>query len=83
MLIQGGSSFNALVRAMKQELIDSGSAAKDPALLFEIDKVCRLEIEEGNSSISCMHTHPLWAWQQYNLPPASLAQLPPPLLSCA
>ena len=39
MLVKGGSSFNALVRAMKQDLIDSGTAAKDPALLYEIDKV--------------------------------------------
>jgi hypothetical protein len=37
--VKGGSSFNALVRAMKQDLIDNGTAAKDPALLYEIDKV--------------------------------------------
>lgn len=39
LLVKGGSSFNALIRAMKQDLIDSGTAAKDPALLYEIDKV--------------------------------------------
>jgi hypothetical protein len=39
LLVKGGSSFNALVRAMKQDLIDNGTAAKDPALLYEIDKV--------------------------------------------
>ncbi|WIA12641.1 hypothetical protein OEZ85_006293 [Tetradesmus obliquus] len=38
LLVKGGSSFNALVRAMKQDLIDNGTAAKDPALLYEIDK---------------------------------------------
>lgn len=37
--MKGGSSFNALVRAMKQDLVESGTAAKDPALLYEIDKV--------------------------------------------
>jgi hypothetical protein len=39
MLVKGGSSFNALVRAMKQDLIESGSAQRSPALLYEIDKV--------------------------------------------
>jgi hypothetical protein len=39
LLVKGGSSFNALVRALKQDLIDSGTAAKDPALLYQIDKV--------------------------------------------
>jgi hypothetical protein len=39
LLVKGGSSFNALVRAMKQDLVESGTAAKDPALIYEIDKV--------------------------------------------
>jgi hypothetical protein len=39
LLVKGGSSFNALVRAMKQDLIDSGTAAEDPAILYQIDKV--------------------------------------------
>jgi hypothetical protein len=42
MLIKGGSSFNALVRAMKQDLVDGSkgaSARADPNLLYEIDKV--------------------------------------------
>ena len=39
LLVKGGSSFNALVRAMKQDLVENGTAAKDPALLYEIDKV--------------------------------------------
>lgn len=42
MLVKGGSSFNALVRAMKQDLIDGGAGAKAPALLYEIDKVCNV-----------------------------------------
>lgn len=37
--MKGGSSFNALVRAMKQDLVENGTVAKDPALLYEIDKV--------------------------------------------
>jgi hypothetical protein len=52
LLVKGGSSFNALVRAMKQDLIDSGTAAKDPALLYQIDKVgcCRWPALSGNNS---------------------------------
>eukprot|EP00878_Enallax_costatus_P033717 GHUV01037269.1.p1 GENE.GHUV01037269.1~~GHUV01037269.1.p1 ORF type:complete len:413 (+),score=115.75 GHUV01037269.1:321-1559(+) len=42
LLVKGGSSFNALVRAMKQDLVENGTAAKDPALLYEIDKVSSL-----------------------------------------
>ncbi|KAF8067176.1 hypothetical protein HT031_002223 [Scenedesmus sp. PABB004] len=39
LLVKGGSSFNALVRAMKQDLLDSGAAARDPALAYEVDKL--------------------------------------------
>ncbi|KAI8467365.1 MAG: hypothetical protein J3K34DRAFT_395113 [Monoraphidium minutum] len=39
MLVKGGSSFNALVRAMKQDLLESGAAQRSPALLYEIDKL--------------------------------------------
>lgn len=42
MLIKGGSSFNALVRAMKQDLVEggpTGAAPKDPNLLYEVS--CR------------------------------------------
>eukprot|EP00879_Flechtneria_rotunda_P031264 GHRR01034134.1.p1 GENE.GHRR01034134.1~~GHRR01034134.1.p1 ORF type:complete len:500 (+),score=163.75 GHRR01034134.1:2438-3937(+) len=39
LLVKGGSSFNALVRAMKQDLLESGTATKDPSLLYEIDKL--------------------------------------------
>ena len=44
MLIKGGSSFNALVRAMKQDLVGAvgsggGGRTTNPALLYEIDKL--------------------------------------------
>lgn len=44
LLVKGGSSFSALVRAMKQDLLDSsaggaGGAAQSPSLFYEIDKV--------------------------------------------
>jgi hypothetical protein len=51
LLVKGGSSFNALVRAMKQDLIDNGTAAKDLALLYEIDKVsARMLLQNAASS---------------------------------
>ncbi|GLC35838.1 hypothetical protein PLESTB_000499600 [Pleodorina starrii] len=43
MLVKGGSSFNALVRAMKQDLVEGGpggqAAARDPNLLYQVDKL--------------------------------------------
>ena len=45
MLIKGGSSFNALVRAMKQDLVEggaggrAGSPPRDPNLLYEVDRL--------------------------------------------
>ncbi|PNH01101.1 hypothetical protein TSOC_013030, partial [Tetrabaena socialis] len=43
MLVKGGSSFNALVRAMKQDLVEGGTgaqaAARDPNLLYQVDKL--------------------------------------------
>ncbi|KAJ9510589.1 hypothetical protein QJQ45_027465 [Haematococcus lacustris] len=43
MLVKGGSSFNALVRAMKQDLVEggagAGAAARNPNALYEIDKL--------------------------------------------
>eukprot|EP00803_Ostreobium_quekettii_P005628 evm.model.scf_702.2 EVM.evm.TU.scf_702.2 scf_702:12004-15294(-) len=38
MLVRGASSFNGLVRAMKQELVDT-KATKDPNLLYEVDRL--------------------------------------------
>ena len=37
--MQGGSSFNALMRAMKQQVIDTNTGERDPNLLFEINKM--------------------------------------------
>jgi hypothetical protein len=37
--VQGGSSFNALMRAMKQQVIDTKTGERDPNLLFEIDRM--------------------------------------------
>jgi hypothetical protein len=58
--VKGGSSFNALVRAMKQDLIDNGTAAKDPALLYEIDKVsasngCCLKLRQAAPACSAFN----------------------------
>lgn len=39
MLVKGASSFNSLVRAMKQDLINQQAALKDPKLSMEIDKM--------------------------------------------
>ena len=37
MLVKGASSYNALKRAIKQDLVDSGAApAQDPNLLYEV-----------------------------------------------
>ncbi|GLI68927.1 hypothetical protein VaNZ11_013348 [Volvox africanus] len=43
MLVKGGSSFNALVRAMKQDLVEGGpggqAAVRDPNLIYQVDKL--------------------------------------------
>ena len=42
MLVQGASSFNSLVRALKQDLVEGKAphkALQDPKLLYQIDKV--------------------------------------------
>lgn len=40
MLVKGGSSFNALVRTMKQDLVEGGpgaaAAAGNPNLLYQV-----------------------------------------------
>lgn len=40
MLVKGGSSFNALVRTMKQDLVEggmgAGPAAQNPNLLYQV-----------------------------------------------
>ncbi len=39
LLVRGGSSFNAMVRALKQDLISSGALARNPAATYEVDQV--------------------------------------------
>lgn len=43
MLVKGGSSFNALVRAMKQDLVEGGAGAmaaqRNPNALYEVGGV--------------------------------------------
>lgn len=39
MLVKGGSSFNALVRALKQDLLASGAMERDPTVALEIDRL--------------------------------------------
>jgi hypothetical protein len=39
MLVRNGSSFNALVRALKQDLVTSGALRRSPAAVYEVDKV--------------------------------------------
>jgi hypothetical protein len=40
MLVKGGSAFNGLMRAMKQDLVEGGAGAaatrKDPNALYEV-----------------------------------------------
>lgn len=39
MLVRGASSFNALVRAMKQDLVEKGGGKDDPNLLYEVERM--------------------------------------------
>lgn len=39
MLVRGASSFNSLVRAMKQDLLDKGTGKDDPKVMYEVDKL--------------------------------------------
>jgi hypothetical protein len=43
--MQGGSSFNALVRAMKQQVVDTNTGVRDPNLLFEINKLSMNKVQ--------------------------------------
>lgn len=52
MLVKGGSSFNALVRAMRQDIVESGSpAAKDPNVLYDIDKLSMQNVRAGGQRL--------------------------------
>jgi hypothetical protein len=43
--MQGGSSFNALVRAMKQQVVDTNTGARDPNLMFEINNMSMNQLQ--------------------------------------
>lgn len=43
--VQGGSSFNALVRAMKQQVVDTNTGVADPNLLFEINNMSMNQVQ--------------------------------------
>jgi hypothetical protein len=43
--LQGGSSFNALVRAMKQQVVDTNTGERDPNLLFEINNLSMNKVQ--------------------------------------
>eukprot|EP00798_Chlamydomonas_sp_ICE-L_P008206 gene8206-1468_t len=69
MLVKGGSSFNALVRAMKQDLVSGegtgaggGShALRDPNLLYEVDKLSMDRVTvfpDGELNIEAMAAAP-------------------------
>lgn len=72
MLVRGASSFNALVRAMKQDLIEKGSGKDDPNLLYEVERMSldkvhvfpdgELKVEAvsaaGNAGVSPKRTKP-------------------------
>ncbi|KAK3288910.1 hypothetical protein CYMTET_3635 [Cymbomonas tetramitiformis] len=39
LMVKGGSSFNGLVRAMKTDVLETGSARRQPGALYAIDKL--------------------------------------------
>jgi hypothetical protein len=47
MLVKGASSYNALKRAIKQDLVDGGATTSqaDPNLLYEVMKDFNIQIE--------------------------------------
>lgn len=45
MLVRAGSSFNALVRALKQDLLASGALKRDPHVVYEVDKLSLNHVE--------------------------------------
>lgn len=43
--VRAGSSFNALVRALKQDLLASGALARDPSAAFAVDQLATTRVE--------------------------------------
>mmetsp|Transcript_41989 Transcript_41989/g.50898 ORF Transcript_41989/g.50898 Transcript_41989/m.50898 type:complete len:875 (+) Transcript_41989:171-2795(+) len=39
LLVKGGSSYNGLVRALKNDVLEGGHLAKNPTVLYEVDKL--------------------------------------------
>ncbi|KAK9816546.1 hypothetical protein WJX72_001787 [[Myrmecia] bisecta] len=58
MLIKGGSSFNGLMRALKQDVIESGAPVlKDRNLLYEVDKLSLERVQvfpDGELNVQAM-----------------------------
>jgi hypothetical protein len=55
--VQGGSSFNALMRAMKQQVVDTNTGERDPNLLFEINKMSMNKLQvfpDGELDVQAM-----------------------------
>eukprot|EP00955_Chlamydomonas_euryale_P098459 365146-Chlamydomonas_euryale.AAC.6 len=64
MLVKGASSYNALKRAIKQDLIEAGAAgttSADPNLLYEIDKLSMERVSvfpDGDVNVQGVATAP-------------------------
>jgi hypothetical protein len=43
--VRAGSSFNALVRALKQDLLATGALARDPSAAFAVDQLATTRVE--------------------------------------
>jgi hypothetical protein len=59
--VQGGSSFNALVRAMKQQVVDTNTGARDPNLMFEINNLSMNKVQvfpDGELDIQARNSAP-------------------------
>lgn len=64
--VQAGSSFNALVRALKQDLIATGSFKRDPEAAYAVDKLSLSQVElteEGGLRVAaCKNTSNARGW---------------------
>jgi hypothetical protein len=52
MMVKGGSSFNAMVRALKQDLLKSGAFKRNPEVALEVDKLSAVP-----SAVSMVNHH--------------------------
>jgi hypothetical protein len=64
--VQAGSSFNALVRALKQDLLATGALKRDPNVAYAVDKLSLSQvelIEEGGLRVAaCENTASARGW---------------------